>query len=322
MGILLSFFGHSVPAGKKASSYQNSYAGLMTVADYGVDNSMYADVVNRMEGFGYPTPVNPYVLVQPAIQHVFCGINDVRKYLNNTAQQLIAQNCLRRVLAYLACPQKVFARNMQQTAGQWSDTAVNNFGLFSTVQSAQLTCEVSGNAIYIGYIVQDNSQVSNGTANVFVDSQLVATISTFGVVDTYLGNTYAGAAIRVPLLSVGTHRVDVQVTSSNGQYFYLDWIAGNQQAYYPCVPCADIPLCSAAGYASLPGVTPSLIDQYNSMIYGVQGQAVTDGLNVPLLPARSIIDPNTMLDADGIHPNDAGHLALNFGLWRTVGACV
>jgi lysophospholipase L1-like esterase len=54
----------------------------------------------------------------------------------------------------------------------------------------------------------------------------------------------------------------------------------------------------------------AVVAQYNAEIAARVAAVKADGRRVTLVDVNGIFDPTTMVSADNIHPNDAGHAAL------------
>ena len=228
---------------------------------------------------------------------VLIGANDARLY--PPSKLSMWERFTRDLILKNALPQRVTARSAGMTlSGAWSNTLVNTVGKNTTAAGAKATAVVSGAAVYVSFIIQDNVS-AGGVANVKIDGVLAGTINSasLGLV-TQNGLTYAPGSVRFGGLASGSHTVEIEVTSS-GKIFYLDFIAGSDQPSNPAVYVGEVLRQSYAGYGSDANVA-----LYNAALASITDDLALDGLDVSLVELDLV--PATDL-ADGIHPNTAGH---------------
>lgn len=302
--------GDSFTLGAGASVPGYGYVGRLTPTILAGSGDQAADLSNRVCGVGNPPKAG--LTIDVAERYcVLIGGNDVRQYGVDAAKQAVFVRCLRASLAWLAWPTKTGARSMSPL-GAWSNTVVNTFGRVSTVAGSSLTGTFTGDVLYVGFILQNHANL--GTANVFVDGNLVGQLSTYAPVNTQNGATYAGGCERFANLGAGPHMVSVVVTSPLGQSFYLDWVAGAEPS--PIVAVCDIPRMSASAYARFPPCDDALVAVYNALLAGVVAELAQDGADIRL--ASLALDPALHLCSDGVHPNDLGHLCIEGALLGAV----
>jgi lysophospholipase L1-like esterase len=289
-------FGDSITLGTGASPSSQSYMNLMVPINSGVGGAQAADVSNLVVT---QSPVPSYILN--------IGTNDVCVYKDNLVKRQYFEIFLRHCLAWISLPSRVTGRNMT-TTGTWSPTQANSFGVNTTQIGATAKTTVSGNKIFVGYILQ-NHPTALSSADVYVDDILVGSISCDGMtvpINTQNNaNTFAyyANACKVFEVSAGIHEVKIICTSS-GKQLYVNYVVGSDQVASP-VKVGNIIKQSSAGY-SLYGVNVSTTQAYNGIIENV----VSDFSAAELIDNYSYIDPSIHL-ADNLHPNNAGHLIIN-----------
>lgn len=282
-------FGDSITVGVGASPSTKSWVGLLAPVNKAVSGSQAADVANVV------------TLTTPNVSDghtLMIGTNDVRLYKDNASKQAHFKRFLRHCIAWLHYPAKVLGINCTFT-GTWSNTTVNSIGKNSTQNGATAKATVTGDKIYIGYIIQ-NSSAAISTADVYVDNVLVGVISCDGItapMNTGNGATYA-AACECFEVGAGAHEVRLVVTSTN-KYFYLNYILGNNQVVSKLL-VSNIIKYSDAAYITY-GVSEIILNKYNNIINLLSAEFA-----LTIVDNKSDIVPSLHL-ADGIHPNNAGH---------------
>lgn len=235
------------------------------------------------------------------VYSVLIGINDVYTYGTDTTKRTEGFIPFHRALvAWNALPDKVFARDMD-TAGTWTNTGFNSIGCFmpSPSPGGAKACHVSGDAIYVFGAIH-NYATSEGKVDIKVDGTIIGSIETKG---TLVDNTSLGRNVSLGCWSfrgfgAGSHLV--QTVQSNTKTFFLDAVAGSDQATKPYVYVGDIsrrhPL---ANYDATTGL-------YNASILTTLHELRGDGLNVAPFYVNRNIDPVLDISKDGVHPNDSG----------------
>jgi hypothetical protein len=225
------------------------------------------------------------------------GTNDVRIYKDNATKKGYFKAYLTHVLAWLALPSKLTARNMVAT-GTWNNTSANSIGRYSTVNGSTLSGVVTGCKLYVGYIIQ-NSSLAVSTADVYVDSVLVGSISCDGytvAMNTQNGASY-GHSCAVFDVPYGTHTVEIINTSANGKYLYVNYIANEQVENK--IKISNIIKLSSSVYTSL-GISSATTDAYNAII-----DDVLCHFDCTLIDNHADIDPAIHL-TDGVHLDSVG----------------
>lgn len=235
------------------------------------------------------------------------GTNDIRTYKDDATKKGYFEAFYRQALVWLLTPGKVKARDAGMAyTGSWSNTAANTFGKVSTALNATAQATVSGEAVYVGFILQAHSATVGSLFKVEVDGVDKGTYSCNGAgMNTVNGSTYAGAALRIAGLSPGGHTVKVTVLST-GKNVYLDYIAGSAQAYQPQITVGNIIPMSTAAYTGY-GISDATTLAYNALIGDLVIYLETDGFVLGFVDAYFQINTATDLAVDGVHPNNQGH---------------
>ncbi len=285
--------------GDSITSATPGWVGQLSPVKGAVSGDQAADLSKVMQGLT-PSASKKYTLM--------IGTNDIRTYKNDAGKKEYFKRFLRQSVAWPALLSKVKARDAGMTyTGTWSNTAVNSFGKYTTANGATAQATVSGNSAYVCYIIQ-NYAGTDSAVNVEIDSNLVGTLSANGSspsMNTVNGSTYSSACQRYTGLGAGSHTVKLTVTSANGKYFYLDYIAGSAQASTPKILLSNIIRMTSAAYTSF-GITDATTDAYNDIIDDLIAEFSADGLNVTLVDNHAVIDPATDLQGDGVHPDASG----------------
>ena len=289
--------GYNVPL---ASSYAVKLAAALglSLVNQAVNGSMAADRAQANCAFA-PVATDVYLLD--------VGTNDERKYGANSTYLGFYHRCLLADLLYKACATRPNPRDSSfALTGTWANTLANNIGKNATATGAKASRTVSGTAIYISAIMQNNG-AAGGVAKVTIDGVLAGTIDTNGVgINTVNGLSYAPGVWRFGGLAAGPHLVEVEVTSS-GKLFYLNDIFGNDQPPSPKIFVTNVIRQSAGGYAANGG-SDTNVQTYNAEVAAVVSILQGDGFNVTPIDIWSAVNPATDLQGDGIHLSAAsGH---------------
>ncbi|MGV4796114.1 hypothetical protein [Rhizobium sp. F40D2] len=240
---------------------------------------------------------------------VSIGTNDAQIYGADAVKMAAYVNFLRDIVLWCAAPSKVIARGGGVAySGSWTDTSVNTIGKNTVASGATATVTVSGTAVYISYILQNHAP-SEGVFEVRIDGVLYETITTNGTVvgNTQIGRSYAPAAIRIGGLSAGAHIVEIK--SISAKTFFLEWVAGSDQPSKPRVFVANIAERSATGYGTSTN-NDANVSAYGAAAFAMIDDLIADGLAVSKIDINSVFDPAIHLQADGIHYNPTGHIAV------------
>jgi hypothetical protein len=244
---------------------------------------------------------------------VMLGTNDVRVYKNTGLKAVFSEGLLAE-LAWLATPPTTRFNGQAGTfTGTWANTTVYGgaLGKHATTNGATATYTVRGNVVYVCSVYQTPN---TGTYTIHVDGvQFGGTFTTAATASMTTGNgiSYGPRMHRITGLSNGVHTVvvtSVAVDASNPAY--VIFVGGNYgtnlQSTCGQVLCSTIPYFGAAGHTTY-GTTDADFDAYNTEIELAVNKLRTDGLNVRLSDLRGLLNVTTDLNADGVHPTDAGH---------------
>lgn len=287
-------FGDSITAGLNASPAANSWVNLFIPVNHAVSAAQAADMANTVQSI-IPSVSETYTFM--------VGTNDIYKYKTDTVKQGYFKQFLRHAITWMAYPVKVTAQEMILT-GSWWNVGVNSFGKACSTNGNTATATVAGDKVFVGFIIQDNA-LTLGVGKVEIDGVEVGQFACNGAgMVTVLGATYASAALCFDVAQ-GTHTVKVTVTSTTGKYFYLNYIAGNEQPS-PKISVSNIIKWADSGYTAN-GLGPTITEEYNALIDSV----IADFSCVALVDNYSDIVPALHLSSDGVHPNNAGHLIIH-----------
>lgn len=297
-------FGDSITVGVSANPSSLSWVGLLTPVNNAQSGDQAAEVSKDIQTVSV-NPLNTYTIM--------VGTNDHRTYKADASRKEYFKRFLRQAVAWLALPTKVKGRDAGFTyTGTWNNTVINTFGKYTTATSSTAITSVSGTSIYVGYVIQNSTQ-AKGTAKVFIDGTSVGSLATDGsspTMNTVNGSTYAAACMRYSGLSNGLHEVKIVVDSVAGKYYYVDYVAGNDQVATPKILLSNIIPMTSAGYTTY-GTSVGNVNDYNTIISDLVTEFTNDGLNVVLVDNFTDISPATDFTADGIHPNNSGHAKIS-----------
>lgn len=236
---------------------------------------------------------------------IMVGTNDQRVYQTSSAKLGYYKACLTNLIVKAAAPARKNARTDMTLTGSWANTQVNSIGKSTTQQGAKAVATIEGTVAYIGVVLHDHAQ-AKGKASVKIDGVDVGEIdATATGLSTAIGMGYPPGVFRFGGLGDGPHTVEITVTTS-GQYFYLDFIAGNAQSVKPTVLVSNVIRMKSNGYASYGG-SDANVETYNQAVAEIVSTLAADGLDVRLVDLWSATDPAADISGDGIHPNAAWH---------------
>ncbi|MGL4899881.1 MAG: SGNH/GDSL hydrolase family protein, partial [Shewanella sp.] len=273
-------FGDSITVGVGATAPQLSWFNQLTT-NKAVSGNQAADVSKAVQQIA-PVSGDKFTVV--------VGVNDHRTYRNDPMKQEFFKGFLRQALAWLSLPTKIKARDAAMSySGTWANTVANTFGKNSTQLGAKACATVSGNRVFVSYIVQ-NHAAAGGIAEVWIDGAMVGTLNSFGAMNTVNGASFAPACASFSVPD-GVHNVEVKLINS-GKLFYLDYIAGNADALQSPVKLGSIIRMSPAAYA-LHVTSDANVVAYNAIISQVASE-----FGIVPIDLFSAIDPANHL-ADG-----------------------
>ncbi len=298
-----------------ASPIADCYANLIatqnhwTVTNDAIPGEQLADFFPRI----YTTPTT-----QNGNSFMLFGYNDMRFNGGNSAGATSYTRELYSALAWMAIPTagKITGQGAGVTlTGSWSNTVVYGgaLGINSATNGSTASFQLYGPTLYIDII-----QFAGSTRgmNVAIDG-----------VDhgTYNGSTflppgitavqYAPYLIRIPNLTDGPHDVVLTITNGTGNA-YFNWAgsaSGSLSTTAPTVYLGNTLPMNAIGYtlgAPFNNGNNGVVTTYNSINLNAARDLAQDGLNVAYVDAASNYNVNTMVAADNIHPNNAGHQAI------------
>lgn len=243
------------------------------------------------------------------------GTNDARNY-SSVGQQTSFKKMHAAAIAWLAVPRSrlTIGQSFSQT-GTWTNMATawtTSIGLASTVAASTATATVFGTTAYLWYIIQTGN---TSTFTVSVDGVSYGTYSVgpdLGTsMTTIAGAAFAPALLRIPNLTDGAHSIVVTVVAlgGTGAAVYIMGASGNQGHSGkdgPNVFVGNVPRLNSTGYAA-GGGSDTQTTYFNAVIRDNVAMLALDGLNVTLADHAYGLNTTTDLNADGIHPSDAGH---------------
>lgn len=303
--------GDSITGPGTAATSGNSYVSLLSttlgvpITNYGVSGDQAADQAVRTYGVNLAAGDKATLMV---------GTNDQFLYGTSTYKQGLFKSFHTSIFANIALPSKVNGNSSGMTyTGSWTTSQPTwARGKWSFTAGNTATATVSGTAVYVGVIRQDDisGNAINGTADVYVDSVKVGSITTAGTgMTTQNGNAYAPAAFRFGGLSAGSHTVQIVVTSAIPDYrglMYVEYIAGSDQSSKPSVYVSTIPKYSTAAYTTIGGSAANMAT-YNGIVTTNVSNAIADGLAVYQVDASAVVNQTSDLSSDGVHPVNSGH---------------
>lgn len=304
-------FGDSVTQYIAATTSSNGYVALLasdtsrTITNYGTSGDMVPDGTPKVYG------VNLSATERGIIQF---GINDERIYCPSpcstidTSKLEYYKKGYQALITWLALGSKQLGLSSGTYTGTWGATAVYGKGKNSNVNGATATFTISGTTAYLGMIQQDGAP---GAFDVKIDGVTVGsfTTQTVGLDTTYPshpGVTYGAMLLRFPNLAVGSHTVQIIVTSSSASAsrVYIDWVAGNEQTIKPNVYVGNV--LKAVSYSS--GGSDLGVAAYNSKVAELVSELQADGLNVNLVDVNAASYTGCM--DGGYHPINCGHIVM------------
>lgn len=275
----------------------NAVAG-MKIGDPAVIDAIYAETVDTTKNYLMMIGTNNG------------RINGADPYYLDTFRGALAAAWM-----WLAIPDsnKVKASNCTRT-GTW----VVNTGIYgsmdyrSTTIGSTIGTTVTGTSVYVGHI---KSAGSGGTFSVSIDGTNYGTFTTDGSCNVRYSDTaaYQAYGLRFSGLSHGAHTVLITVTSATGggNAVYIDWIAGNGfdkgEGY---LYVSNLPRATNAYYTGNAPYTDAVVSLYNAAIEEVYNGLKNDGLNIILTDTVYTIDRTTDMQADGLHPDEAGNVKM------------
>lgn len=292
--------GDSISAGYGVGA--NGYVGLFAYQNSAVNNASAGDMARSC------TALTPSFTDQENI--IMVGTNDARIYGNDPAKLAIFEKWVRHMAVWMSAPAIKKSRTSPTAVftGTWTNPSGYTYGKTTSQNGAKFKDTFNGDALYLGHMLH-NAVVTQSTADVYVDGNLVGTITPYSGISTSLGQAFATGCARFSGLGAGAHEVEVVVTSPTGKIFYIDYVVGSEDLSDAKTKLSNVMRMSDARYTSW-GISDAVINDYNMLLSGLVSQLSGDGMNIVLVDNHSIIDRDTDL-SDGVHPNAGGHVKLN-----------
>ncbi len=252
------------------------------------------------------------------------GVNDATDFGyagNTTKRDTYYKRALMAGIAQAALPTKQKGTDGTGSGTDWGIGSAydTNTLRYSVVNGATLTFSgVTGPTIFVGYTA---GEAFSGTANVKVDGVTVATIdcSGTGITSTAQQNLAYGPQLLVLTgQGAGSHTVVIECTNTG--VVLIDWVAGiDDQSLFNKVQVGNLAHVDTAAVsvyfssASTLSGANARIDGYNTVIASAISTLAAVGIPVTLVPVVQIVNPTTMLQADGLHWLNTGQNAVSAG---------
>jgi lysophospholipase L1-like esterase len=243
------------------------------------------------------------------------GYNDMRMWGTNDDGLETYEGTLRAMLVWLGTPatRKITAQSpmiMTWPYEAWHllNTSLypEDLGIFTTDKSGTASTTASlvyGTTIYVTSMKLGSG---GGSFTVSVDDTDFGTFSCNGARMTNNGTSYAPFVVRIPNLRDGLHAVAIRAASPGP--IYLLAISGNgglsnDGAEVWVGNCLSMKTYDFNGSATA-------VRRYNDVIDKVVRELRSDGFNIGFADVSASYHPATMVSADNVHPNKAGHRAI------------
>lgn len=311
---VLNCYGDSFTAGNGASVASSNFVALIaankpwTVNNLGVGGS-------QLQESGQMDSIYGSSISQSTASTLLTGVNDMRANGTDATKLARYEDELLAAIVRLAIPdlRRTPASSMTPVGfGSANGLYSLTTGRSSGVGGNTLTANVAGSVIYVG---ATKTNAGGGSFSVTVDGWNFGSWSCSGATVSPNGRTYQPFVARIPNLQMGSHVV--VVTALGGGLANIDWVSGNYDNHIstgPFVYVGDCCRLNATGY-TLSGPTynngsDQAVFSYNASIQKDVNIAASDGLQVVLARASEHYILTGQVNADNIHPNDAGHAAI------------
>jgi lysophospholipase L1-like esterase len=243
------------------------------------------------------------------------GTNDAYQCGNSSGCMANYQYAFTATLAWLALPasDKYSAGNITTRSGSWTTDLNDSLTSLTKNSTLDFTVQqtVAGRPLLLAYQAIDASLLTGGSANVFIDGVAAATLtttpSTGHPIATGNGTLATTFLAQLPLGSVGSHNIHIQVTSNDGALWSLMW-AGVSTGNYAAVDGAPRVLVGSITTTESAALNAT-VAQYNTLLSSLVSGLAAQGLNIQVAPTATALDPATDL-TDLVHPNNGGHAKL------------
>ncbi|MCU1258413.1 MAG: hypothetical protein JWO80_1298 [Bryobacterales bacterium] len=315
---VLHAFGDSITVGGKASDIATkSYIHLVAAATgwplVNLANSGDQGADTAVKVYGATVNAND-------IYSLMIGATDEWIYGTDASRRGIFAGAHMAELAWLSIPaaQKITAHSGSVNfSGSWSDsTLYPGLGMQSRQTGSTAAFMVTGSTVLIGMSLSDDRGGCQLMVSIDGTGYGAWNSSPATVIQTYKGTNFAPFLVRANGLPAGPHRVSLSVGScaSPKGYAYFDWAAGvgersgdGSWVQRAKVYVMNVPGKAASFYAKYPGGGDANVDDYNLVIAANVAALAQKGLPIQLVDVFGKLNTTDDLDADGIHPNDAGH---------------
>jgi hypothetical protein len=314
-------FGDSFTTGDGATSFANSYVGLLTnyfqiaLAQRGVSGTL-------LNSTGQINSIYRTITTNTALYSLLTGVNDASLWTNQTD---IAnyKSSLMAASVWMSLPpaaKQTFGYLTNRSSGFGTNTFFGMGSLATTNSSQSVTSYISGPVIYVGYTRFTNN--SSGYINISVNGFDAGNFSSDGgyastnpPANGYVREMAALARVfgnpttnTVVITTSATGTNAIQFVASKGGIPFSDMSAffiGNTSRK------------NGAGYSAAGSVmSPQSVNDYNVAIADAVAVLSGDGLPVFMADTSARYVPELgMVSVDNIHPNDAGYAAI-FGAFR------
>jgi hypothetical protein len=191
---------------------------------------------------------------------------------------------------------------------QWSDDTILPFGIYTMEDRASVPGHTFGNVVYV---VARSTPANSPTFTISIDGTTYGPYATPVPWTTMRKHDLAPYSVRIGNLADTYHSVTIQNRGSGE--LHVDFIAGNKGQLSPTGPY----LYAITVYKASAGweFTAKFL---NDQIRTIATQLAADGLGIVLADVEGDCANPNMVDgktpggsncsqADGVHPNDAGH---------------
>lgn len=248
------------------------------------------------------------------------AFNDLRRAGGGPKTLKKIEACYRSVMLNGILDSPVFPGDTVTKTGGISTFNCQTFGGRATNGASSTgtdswTWSFTGSEFGIQFIASDGVAADYGTAQIFVDNVLIASVNTDNWYDGI--NDGANANDRGPLglmyhgFTTGTHTV--RVDSQGDGRVVVDFFA----TLLPPVFCSaflfwEIPYMTPTGYLIPPADQSSITisDSGSAVIQGLVTELQNIGRRAAYVPTNSFYNLGTDVDVDDVHPNNLGHTHL------------
>lgn len=299
-------YGDSITTGTGATSFANSYLGLLQT-DLGVTFSNQA--VSTSMAMDQATALYSIAASSGDVTTIMLGTNDQAKYNTDATKLDYYVKALRAFGIYTGAvtTPATPANGVSYTAG-WitGGYAWSSYG--STTVGSTATFSATGNTIALGMICQ---YPNASTFSVTIDGVNKGTFAT-GAADmkTILNRAYGPMCLAFTGLGAGSHTVVITVVNG-GTQVYLQWFS----VLTPKSGVVYVNTPYAVNYTI--GGSDANVDTYNAALASLVTELSGYGLTVSLADANSVLVKATDM-ADNVHPNNAGHLKIRNKVYTAI----